>query len=81
MYLYSVEMVHEGSLYFWEVIQPMLFSAMTNELRNSRRDYKRIKLQDKVHLREVKEKQKKKNKFQMAELQTLKNRKQVITTM
>ena len=81
MYLYSVEMVRESSLYFWEVIQPMLFSAMTNELRNSRRDYKRIKLQDKVHLREVKEKQKKKNKFQMAELQTLKNRKQVITTM
>lgn len=60
MYLYSVEMVRESSLYFWEVIQPMLFSAMTNELRNSRRDYKRIKLQDKVHLREVKEKQKKK---------------------
>lgn len=81
MYLYSVEMVRESSLYFWEVIQPMLFSAMTNELRNSRRDYKRIKLQDKVHLREVKEKQKKKNKFQMAELQTLKNRKQVTTTM
>lgn len=67
MYLYSVEMVRESSLYFWEVIQPMLFSAMTNELRNSRRDYKRIKLQDKVHLREVKEKQKKKNKFQMAD--------------
>ena len=81
MYLYSVEMVRESSLYFWEVIQPMLFSAMTNELRNSRRDYKRIKLQDKVHLREVKEKQKKKNKFQMAELQTLKNRKKVTTTM
>ena len=81
MYLYSVEMVRESSLYFWEVIQPMLFSAMTNELRNSRRDYKRIKLQDKVHLREVKEKQKKKNKFQMAELQTLKNRKQVTATM
>ena len=81
MYLYSVEMVRESSLYFWEVIQPMLFSAMTNELRNSRRDYKRIKLQDKVHLREVKEKQKKKNKFQMAELQTLKNRKQVTTTI
>ena len=81
MYLYSVEMVRESSLYFWEVIQPMLFSAMTNELRNSRRDYKRIKLQDKVHLREVKEKQKKKNKFQMAELQTLKNWKQVTTTM
>lgn len=81
MYLYSVEMVRESSLYFWEVIQPMLFSAMTNELRNSRRDYKRIKLQDKVHLREVKEKQKKKNKFQMAELQTLKNRNQVTTTM
>lgn len=81
MYLYSVEMVRESSLYFWEVIQPMLFSAMSNELRNSRRDYKRIKLQDKVHLREVKEKQKKKNKFQMAELQTLKNRKQVTTTM
>ena len=81
MYLYSLEMVRESSLYFWEVIQPMLFSAMTNELRNSRRDYKRIKLQDKVHLREVKEKQKKKNKFQMAELQTLKNRKQVTTTM
>ena len=81
MYFYSVEMVRESSLYFWEVIQPMLFSAMTNELRNSRRDYKRIKLQDKVHLREVKEKQKKKNKFQMAELQTLKNRKQVTTTM
>ena len=76
-----MEMVRESSLYFWEVIQPMLFSAMTNELRNSRRDYKRIKLQDKVHLREVKEKQKKKNKFQMAELQTLKNRKQVTTTM
>lgn len=71
----------EGGLYFWEVIQPMLFSAMTNELRNSHRDYKRIKLQDKVHLREVKEKQKKKNKFPMAELQTLKNRKQVTTTM
>ena len=81
MYLYSVEMVRESSLYFWEVIQPMLFSAMTNELRNSRRDYKRIKLQDKVHLREVKENNKKKNKFQMAELQTLKNRKQVTTTM
>ena len=81
MYLYSVEMVRESSLYFWEVIQPMLFSAMTNELRNSHRDYKRIKLQDKVHLREVKEKQKKKNKFPMAELQTLKNRKQVTTTM
>ena len=76
-----MEMVRESSLYFWEVIQPMLFSAMTNELRNSRRDYKRIKLQDKVHLREVKEKKKKKNKFQMAELQTLKNRKQVTTTM
>ena len=81
MYLYSVEMVRESSLYFWEVIQPMLFSAMTNELRNSRRDYKRIKLQDKVHLREVKENNKKKNKFQMAELQTLKNRKQVTTTV
>ena len=81
MYLYSVEMVRESSLYFWEVIQPMLFSAMTNELRNSRRDYKRTKLQDKADLREVKEKQKKKNKFQMAELQTLKNRKQVTTTM
>ena len=81
MYLYSVEMVRESSLYFWEVIQPMLFSVMTNELRNSRRDYKRIKLQDKVHVREVKEKQKKKNKFQMAELQTLKNRKKVTTTM
>ena len=76
-----MEMVRESSLYFWEVIQPMLFSAMTNELRNSRRDYKRIKLQDKVHLREVKENNKKKNKFQMAELQTLKNRKQVTTTM
>ena len=62
-----MEMVRESSLYFWEVIQPMLFSAMTNELRNSRRDYKRIKLQDKVHLREVKEKQKKENKFQMAD--------------
>ena len=40
----------------------MLFSAMTNELRNSRRDYKRIK-RDKVHLREVKEKQKKKEQI------------------
>ena len=58
-----MEMVRESSLYFWEVIQPMLFSAMTNELRNSRRDYKPIKLQDKVHLREVKEKQKKKEQI------------------
>ena len=36
---------------------------MTNELRNSRRDYKRTKLQDKADLREVKEKQKKKEQI------------------
>lgn len=37
----------------------MLFGAMANEASNSRRDYKRTKLQDKADLREVKENRKK----------------------
>ena len=53
----------EGGLYFWEVIQPMLFGAMANETSNSRRVYKRTKLQDKANLREVKENRKKEKKL------------------
>ena len=64
----------EGGLYIWEVIQPMLFGAMANEASNSRRDYKRTKLQDKADLREVKGNRKKEKKFPMAELQTWKKK-------
>ena len=61
----------------------MLFGAMANESSNSRRVYKRTKLQDKADLREVEENRKEEKKFPMAELQTWKkneNRKQVTTT-